>query len=412
MFGTSTSTSTRSRPLMRREDLRYVSPLRAAQVIEPVSGAHWVLVLMLLVVVSTITWAAVAEVDVVTKASARIVPQGHEQVIASLEGGLLAELKVSEGQAVEVGQDLAVLDPTRLVAQAAEGQTRRMALRAAIARAQAEARGVALVFPPDVRAARSVVQGETESFQARRRVLNEALDVNRRNVELLQKELNVAESMSAKGLMSEVEVMRVRRQVNDLLQQSQERVSRFRQEASAEQVRLRNELALLDESQPVRDDALRRTVLKSPVRGVVKSIRMNTVGGVVAPGAPVMEVVPQDDTVLVELRIKPIDIGWVKVGQAALIKLTAYNHTQYGSLKGEVSVISPDALGDAERGTPDATWYRALVRADASGLRSGNKPLSVRPGMLGTAEIRIGERTVLTYLLSPMLRTREAFREK
>jgi adhesin transport system membrane fusion protein len=408
MFGTrSSKTAT-----LRRGDLVYVSPLRSALVVEPAPSAMWSVYLMLAAIVVAFAWAALTQVDVVTKASARIVPDGREQLIASLEGGILRELKVKEGDSVDAGQELAVLDPTRVESQRSESQSRRLALRGAIARATAEAAGSALSFPKDVLAAREVVQGETESYRARQRVLSEAAAASRNNLELLQRELNVAESMSAKGLMSEVEVMRVRRQVNDLQQQASERLSRHRQDASAELVRLRNELALLDEQMVVRDDALRRTVLTSPVHGFVKTIRNNTLGGVITAGAPLMEIVPQGEAVMVELRIKPSDIGFVKPGQKVVIKLSSYEYTIYGGLHGEVGSIGPDALGDAEKGTPDATWYRALVRADATQLKSGDKPLPIKPGMQGSAEIRTGERTVMSFLLRPMLRTQEAFRER
>ena len=399
-------------PTLRRGDLVYVSPLRAAQVVEPTPGAAWSIWLMLMALVAAIAWAAWTPVDVVTQAGARIVPEGREQLVASLEGGILRELKVREGDEVQAGQVLAELDPTRFAAQRSEGASRRVALRGAMARAQAEAAGTPLQFPRDVQAQASIVSGETDSHRARERLLNEALDVSRRNLDLLQRELSVAEGMSAKGLMSEVEVMRLRRQVNDLQQAAQERVSRFRQEASAELVRVRNELALLDDQQVVRDDAVRRTTLTSPVRGIVKAVRNHTLGGVIGPGAPLMEIVPVSDTVLVELRIKPSDIGFVKAGQRVVVKLSAYEYTIYGGLEGTVGVIGPDVLGDAERGAPDATWYRALVRADASHLVSQGKPLPVRPGMQGSGEIRTGERTVLSYLLRPMLRTQEAFRER
>jgi adhesin transport system membrane fusion protein len=403
--------STRT-PTLRKGDLVYVSPLRAALVVEPAPTAMWSVYLMLAAVVAAAMWATFTPVDVVTKATARVLPDGREQLIASLEGGILRELKVKEGDTVDAGQELAVLDPTRVESQRSESQSRRIALRAAIARAQAEAGGTALNFPKDVLAARDVVQGETDSYRARQRVLAEAAAATRSNLELLQRELGVAESMSAKGLMSEVEVMRVRRQVNDLQQQSVERQSRHRQEASAELVRLRNELSLLDEQMVVRDDALRRTVLSSPVHGFVKTIRNNTVGGVISAGAPLMEIVPLGDGVMVELRIKPSDVGFVKAGQAVVIKLSSYEYTLYGGLHGEVGSIGADAMGDAERGTPDATWYRALVRADASQLKSGGKPLLVKPGMQGSAEIRTGERTVMSFLLRPILRSREAFRER
>ena len=401
----------RTRPAaLRPGDMAYLSAVGAAQVVEPAPAATWAVYLMLAALASALTWAALAQVDVVTKANGRVVPDGREQVIASLEGGILRELLVREGQLVTEGQALAMLDPTRFEAQQAEGQAKRMALRGAVARLQAEASGRPLKFPPEV--VRAITEGETESFQARQRGLTEAVESTRRSVGFLQRELAVAESMAARGLMSEVEVMRVRRQVNDLNLQSQERVNRFRQDASAELMRARTELSQLEEQMVVRDDALRRTTLTSPVRGLVKQIRANTLGGVVAAGAAVMEIVPVGQRVLVEARIQPADIGFVKVGQAVEIKLSAYEYTVYGGLKGTVQSISPDALGDPDRPGPDGTWYRALVRAERSTLKLGNTPLAVRPGMLGSVEIRTGQRSVLGFLVQPMLKSREAFRER
>lgn len=401
--------------VLRPDDLRYVSPLRAAQVAEPLHAVHWVIYLMLAALACAVGWSLVARVDIITRAEARVVPEGREQVIASLEGGILRELLVREGQQVRAGQELALLDPTRMAAQQSEGEAKRQALRAAVARAEAEAGGQPLVFPADLKGARAVIAGETESWQARQRALNEALAMNRRNLALLEKELAVAEGMSAKGLMSEVEVMRVRRQVNEQTLAMQERINRHRQEASAELVRLRSELAQLGEQMVVRDDAVRRTVLKSPVDGLVKVIRINTLGGVVAAGAPVMEVVPVGERVLVELRVKPIDIGFVRVGQHAEVKLSAYDFALYGRLKGTVTMISPDALGDTERqgaSAQDATWYRVLVQAERSTLQAGGRPLTVLPGMTGSGEINVGERSVLSYLLQPMTKAQHAFQER
>lgn len=402
----------RHEPRLARGDLQYVSALRAASVVEPAPMAAAAIWLMLLVVAVAIAWAALTRVDVVARATARIIPEGREQLVASLEGGILRTLHVREGDEVQPGQVLAELDPTRLAAQRGEGASRRVALLAALARAQAEADGAAPQFPREVLAHAAVVQGETASFRARAQLLADALDTARRNLELLQRELAVAEGMSSRGLMSEVEVMRLRRQLNEVQQAAAERQSRFRQEAGADAVRLRNELALLGEQQVAREDAVRRTTLTSPVRGVVKAVRNHTVGGVLAPGAPLMEIVPVSDTVTVELRIKPADIGFVRSGQPVVVKLSAYEYTIYGGLRGEVGVIGPDAIGDTERGAPETTWYRALVRADASRLKAGDKPLPVRPGMVGTGEIRVGERTVMSYLLRPLVRTQEAFRER
>ena len=398
-------------PELRRGDVPYLNAVQAAQVMDPAPAAMWAVYLLLLAIAVAVGWAAVSQVDIVAKANGRVVPDGREQVIASLEGGILREMLVREGQEVVEGQALASLDPTRFESQQAEGLSKKLALQGTLARLQAEAAGTPLVFPEDLPEA--VMDGETESHEARQRVLNEAVETNRRSAALLARELAMAETLSAKGLMSEVEVMRVRRQVNDLHLQTQERINRFRQEAAGEMVRVRNDLAQLEEQMVVRDDALRRTTLVSPVRGVVKLIRANTVGGVIAPGAPVMELLPIGPRVLVEARVKPADIGFVKTGQPVQVKLSAYEYMVYGALQGTVVSISPDAMGDPDKAAqPEGTWYRAMVRADPAGLRKGDKPLPVLPGMTGSVEIRTGQRSVLGFLLRPMLKSQEAFRER
>jgi len=409
----------RSRPAaqaaLRPEDIGFLTPVRGAQVVEPAPAAMWAVYLLLALLATAITWAAIAQVDIVVRANARVVPDGREQVIASLEGGILRELRVKEGQQVAEGEELALIDPTRFEAQQAEGQAKRLALQGTVARLEAEAAGKELLFPAELdRQAPQVVQGETDSWRARQRALDEAVGITRRNAELLQRELGMAQTLSARGLMSEVEVMRLRRQVNELQLQVQERVNRFRQEASAELVKARTELSQLEEQMVVREDALRRTVLTSPVRGVVKQIRINTVGGVISPGAPVMEIVPIGSRVLVEARIRPADIGFVQVGQEVVVKLSAYDYSVYGGLKGTVQSISPDVLGDTEKALPgtEAGYYKAMIRADRSSLRAGDKPLQVLPGMSGNADIRTGERSVLSYLLRPLMKSQEAFRER
>ena len=453
------------RAALQVADLPFVSPVTGAQLLEPAPAAMWAVYLMLAALVVAVAWSALAQVDIVTKAKGRVVPDGREQVIASLEGGLLRQLLVREGEQVEAGQALATLDPTRAEAQQAEGQAKRLATMGTLARLQAESSGKALKFPPQLPA--PVVAGETESYEARRSALMEATDSVRRSIGLLGRELDVSQRMAAKGLMSEVEVMRLRRQINDLSAQIQERSNRFRQDASAELVRVRTELSLMEEQMVVRDDTMRRNTLTSPVRGIVKQIKANTVGGVVAPGAPVMEILPLGKHVLVEARVRPADIGFVKVGQPVLIKLSAYEYTIYGGLRGVVHSISPDALGDPERASsPDGTWYRALVRAESNSLLPQRKganearteraaaatapsseapaseapsaeatasdapaseapssadrrstpsvrpALPVLPGMNGTVEIRTGQRSVLAFMLLPMLKSQEAFRER
>jgi adhesin transport system membrane fusion protein len=398
----------------RRGDDAFMSGVRAAQVVEAAPHIAWTLYLMAGALAAALTWAAVARVDEVTKADARVIPEGREQVIASLEGGILRELGVHEGQQVDEGQELAELDPTRFEAQQAEGETKRLALKASIARLVAESTGRPVAFPPDVLAAPQVARSEEDSYLARKRALDEAVGSNARGIALLRKELYVSEAMSAKGLLSEVEVLHLRRQINDLDLQSQDRINRFRQDASTELAKLQTDLAQLEEQQAGRRDVLRRTVIKSPVHGLVKNIRSNTVGGVIGPGAPIMEIVPIGKRTLIEARVKPGDIGFLQVGQTAKVKLNAYDFTIYGGLDASIESISPDAIGDTEHATggADPTYYRVMLRVDNNALQEKGKTLPVLPGMTGSAEVRIGERSVLNFLLRPMIKSKEAFRER
>jgi len=389
----------------------FLSSVAAAHLDEPLPRVTWIIYLLLAAVTVAIAWAALARVDEITRTEGRIVPDGREQIIASLESGLLEELMVHEGEQVEAGQELARLDPTRVEAQQNEGQVRRTSIKASLARLTAEASGKPLKFPPEVLAIKGMAEAETEAYEARKRVLDEAVGALGRNIGSLTRELRMSQDMAAKGLMSEVEVMRLSRQVNDLDQQRAERISRFRQEAAGELVRLQNELAQLDEQMVVRKDALTRTVLKSPVKGLVKNIRVNTVGGVVTTGAPIMEIVPLGPRVLVEAKVKPKDVGFIHVGQTAEVKLNGYDFNINGGLEGKVEYISPDALGETEK-AGDGGYYRVLIRSERNTLRSKGEPLPVIPGMMAAVEIKTGERSILSYLLRPMMKSQEALRER
>ena len=398
----------------RRGDAAFMSGVRAAQVVEAAPHVSWVLYLMAAALASALGWASVARVDEVTKADARVVPEGREQVIASLEGGILRELFVKEGEQVEAGQDLAELDPTRFQAQQAEGQTKMIALKAQIARLTAEAMGRPLVFPPDVEAQPDVADSERENYLARKRANDDAAGSNARGIDMLRRELQMSEAMSAKGLLSEVEVLHLRRQINEMSLQTEDRMNRFRQDASSELSKSKTELAALQEQQAGRQDVLERTMIKSPVRGIVKNIRVNTLGGVIGGGAPIMEIVPIGKLTLIEAHVKPGEIGFLQVGQVAKVKLSAYDFALYGAIEGKIESISPDALGDPDRpvGSADPTYYRVMLRVDANTLHEKGKTLPLLPGMTGSVEVRIGERSVLNFLLRPMLKSKEAFRER
>lgn len=388
---------------------RFMRSLDAARTMDAMPGVRWALWLMLAVVGSALAWAAWARVDVVTRAEARIVPNGRVQVIASLEGGILREIHVQEGMLVEADQPLARLDDTRVGAIHNEASLRRRTLLAAEARLVAELEGRAPSFPPALDESPGLVDGEREAWRIRKRVLDDADTAHARSLALLSDELEVASKLSKDGLLPAVDVLRLRRQINEIELQRQERLNRFRQEVSAQLVGVRAELAQLREQLVVRDDVLARTILRSPVRGLVKRIHVATVGGVIAAGETIMEVVPLGGRVLVEARLAPADVGFVREGQSALIKLSAYEYSTYGALHGEVEYISPDAISDEHPGAP--SYYRARLSTEADGLRWHGVPLPLRPGMTGTVEITTSDRTVLSFMLRPLLRGREAFRE-
>jgi adhesin transport system membrane fusion protein len=222
--------------------------------------------------------------------------------------------------------------------------------------------------------------------------------------------LKLAQDMSKSGLMSDVEVMRLNRQVNEIQQQRTERLSRYRQEASQDLVRVQSEMAQLDEQMVVRQDALTRTVLKSPVHGVVKSVKAGTIGGVVGSGAPILEIAPIGPQVLVQARIKPRDIGFVRLGQTAEVKLAGYDFNTYGGLKGKVTYISPDAVTENDKSGEG--HYRVTITAERNNLKYKGEALPVIPGMTAVVEIKTGERSVLSYLLRPMMKSQEALRER
>lgn len=396
---------------LTREEGQFVSAIHAAQIDEPLPRATWALYLLCAVVTVAIAWSSLAKVDEITRSDGRIVPDGREQVIASLDAGILRELKVREGQEVQAGEELAYLDPTRVEAQQAEGQVKLLSLKAAAARLSAEANGRASIqWPAGVDPKARYAQAEAESFEARKRLLDESVSAINRSLGMISKEQKLAQDMSARGLMSDVEVMRLNRQVNEIQQQRTERLSRYRQEASQELVRVQAEMGQLDEQMIVRQDALTRTVLKSPVHGVVKTVKAGTIGGVVASGAPILEISPIGPKVLVEAKIKPKDIGFVRLGQTAEIKLAGYDFNTYGGLEGKVTYISPDAVTEGDK--TGEGHYRVIVTSERNNLKYKGGPLPVIPGMTSVVEIKTGERSVLSYLLRPMMKSQEALRER
>jgi len=309
---------------------------------------------------------------------------------------------------------VARLDPTRFTSSLRENRAKFLALRAAEARLRAESEGTALRFPPElVKERPDVVRSETELYEARLRSLDESVAAGRRSLALAQRELEMTEPVASRGGVSEVDLLRIRRQVNELSAGIDERRNRFRSDARAELSRVLSDLDGLRETSVAAADRVARSTLRSPVHGVVKKVYQRTIGAVIAPGADLIDIVPLEDTLLVEARIRPVDIGFLREGQPARVKITAYDYSVYGSLPGKVEYISADAL-DEPKNSQDPTYYRVLVRTDQNYLESASKGrLQIMPGMTAAVDVLTGSKSVMTYLLKPFIKVRDsALRER
>ncbi|MEB5974910.1 HlyD family type I secretion periplasmic adaptor subunit [Pantoea dispersa] len=397
-------------------DAEFMNDIQSSLLTQRTPGSHLVLWIVLAVMIGGVTWAHFARVEEITKGEAKIISKSREQIIQSLEGGILAEMNVREGEEVERGQVLLKIDPTRAQASYREALNKVVGLKATIARLRAEAYGQKLSFDDEqVLKDQSVIDQETKAYQARKRALDDSVNALQHSYELSMREIRLAEPLAARGLLSEVELLRMRRQANEIQAQIVERRNRYQADANSELNKLELELSQTSENLIGRADVMERTTITAPVRGTVKNIRFNTIGGVIQPGEHILEIVPLEDQLLVEAKIRPSDVAFLHPGLPATVKVTAYDYAIYGGLKGHVEFISPDTLKDdakAAAGRPDDTYYRVMVLTETSTLNAGGKALPIIPGMVASVEIRTGEKTILDYLLKPVMKAREAFRER
>ncbi len=404
----------KSKNAIRDADAQYINDLQLALLSQQHNAPRWLLYLITLLVVVVLGWASVARVEEVTRGEAKIVAKNHEQIIQSLEGGLLAEMLVTEGDVVKAGQVILKIDPTRAEASYREALSRIVGLKATLSRLRAEAFNLPLHFADDINAPPEVLARETQAYEARRIALNDSITALESNYRLALREVTLGEPLVKKGLLSEVEWLRMKRQASDIQLQIAERKNRYQADANTELTRLELELAQLQENIVGRSDVLERTMIAAPVHGIVKNVRVTTIGGVIQPGEPILEIIPFDDQLLVETKIKPADVAFLKPGLPATVKITAYDFGIYGGLEGKVVLLSPDTLEDENRtaGQKETAYYRVMVLTDKSFLEKGGNRLPIIPGMLASVDIRTGEKTILDYLLKPLFKAQEAFRER
>ncbi len=356
-------------------------------------------------------WAWFAMLDEVTVGTGKVTPSSHAQVIESLDGGIVNALLVQEGDIVEQGQMLARLDPTRFQSNYGEAAARARALRASSERLRAELTGEPLKFSAESMREPNLVARERQLYESRRRNLNETVSNLQKTLELINAEIRMTQPLVAKGAAGQVEVIRLQRQVAELRGKIDEARNQYAVRAREEQVKNDADLDAQIQSMAGKADQLDRATLYSPVRGVVKDIQVTTVGGVLQPGGKLMEIVPLEDKLLIETRINPRDIAYIRPGLPATVKVTAYDSSIYGNLDGKVEIVSPDTLQDEVQ--RDQFYYRVYVRTDHAELenRSG-KRFPILPGMVASVEIKTGQKTVLDYLIKPLNKVKEALRER
>lgn len=368
----------------------------------------WVFFLLL---TCFITWSYFAKVDEVSKGAGKVIPTSRAQVIQSLEGGILAQLNVAEGDIVEKGEVLAQLDPTKVRSNVEESEARYRAALANAARLSAEVNGTELNFPEALSEYRELILKEKKLYQTRQKSLQDSLVSLKEARNLIQSELSITRDLVESGAASNVEVLRLSRQKSELDLKIKDVQSEYMVRAREELANVSAEVEALSSIVEGRADSLTRLTLKSPVRGIVKDIEVTTIGGVIPPNGRLMEIVPLDDRLLIEAKISPRDIAFIHPGQDAKVKITAYDYSIYGGLDGKVTIISPDTIQDETK--PGEYFYHVLILTDSDALinRAG-KEFPIVPGMVATVDVKTGSKTVFDYLVKPFNQAGEALRER
>ena len=397
-------------------DLHLINDLNAALQTEKHRGLFAVIVILFLLITAFVVWAYNSKVEEVTRGQGSVIPSSREQIVQSLDPGTIAEMKVKEGDIVEKGQVLLKMDDTRSSAILRESAAKVVNLEAMVSRLRAEAYGMPLKFADHI--PKELRQREAAAFEARRRAVVDAVVGLHQNKATLDKEIAITAPMVKQGVMSEVELLRMQRESSHLALQISEKQNQYAAEANNELVKTEAELAQAREKMAMRADPVERSEIRAPLRGSVKNIQINTVGGVVQAGQDILEIVPLDDKLLVEAYIRPQDVAFMRPGLDAVVKLSAYDFAIYGGLHGKVTLISPDTLSNQKRADElkldqNQQYYRILVETDGNSIKDKNgKSMQIIPGMVATVDVKTGEKTVFDYLIKPITRLKQALRER
>jgi adhesin transport system membrane fusion protein len=379
---------------------------------ESARGASRIVYLVGAALVIFVTWAAFASVDEIVRGEGEVVSSSRAQIVQNLEGGIMAELLVRQGDEVKAGQVLAKLQDTKFRTIADELLDQIDTLEIKQFRLEAEMDGAYEFAVPNELATRSaeILASERALLNARQSDFHSRQASARKILDQLNEELANMEQLYKQNIVALIEVNRSQKSATDAQAKFNEIGTQNELKLAEEYSEALRELASLRQDQRLALDQLNRTVITSPMSGIVNSLGVTTIGGVVRPGEEIFEIIPMGEELFVEARVNPKDIASVQTGQSATIKLSAYDYTIHGALQGEVDFVSADTFED-ERNPRVEPYYRVTVRVDRSHLTERQKNIEIRPGMRATAELQTGSKTVLNYILKPLYKSKEAFRE-
>ena len=358
-----------------------------------------------LAVAGFLLWADWAELDQITRANGQVIASARNQVIQVPEGGVLDDLPVREGAPVKRGQLLARFDKTKAEAGYLESAAKAAALRGSVARLHAEVFGDEPKFPPELARYPEFRANQLALFNRRQAAVREEVAALEQSMALVKAELDMNLPLLNTGDVSRAEILKLQRQLADIQGQITNRRNKYLQDSQTELGKAQEDLAGVLQIVAQRREQLGFTEVRSPMDGIVRNVRLTTLGGVAKPGEEIMQIVPVDDDLIVEAKVKPADIAFVKPGLPATVKLDAYDYTIYGALEGIVSYISADTLNEDVRGT-DQPYYRVQIKTSGKDLVGrNNERIIIQPGMTAMVEIKTGRKTVLRYLTKPITKT-------
>lgn len=355
-----------------------------------------------------IGWASFADIDQISRAPGQVIPAGRVQIVQSNDGGIIQEIRAREGDSVRKGDVLVVLDRVRMQAAVDEARAQVAGLQSQKSRIEAELFNRPLAFPVIVNDFPEFAANERELYARRRAAHTQDIASLKRMLGLVRSELNMNRPLLANGDVSRAEVLRLERSVADIESQITSQENKYLADLQTQYSDIDQKLASASQILKQRESSLQQTVLTAPVNGVIKNVRLTTIGGVLRPGDEVLELVPTGENLIVEARVSPRDIAYVRKGQIANVRFDAYDSSIFGTAKGKVTYVSPDTISERREtgGGPDQIYYRVHISADTSTMHGrADERIAIQPGMTATAEIVTGHNTVMNFILKPISKT-------